>query len=242
MQNAQHLIDEYLLQLKADKNKEEQYKWEAIDHFQKTWDIEADDIATMFREAYSKRSNLFYMNAWGTMSNVVEHFPNETREMFKKLYDEELSLEVRFQYFIERSETIVPQLMPILGKQKMNHYQDERTIACYLTFRYPEKYFLYMNKFYKRYCKLIGEDSKPAGEKYFHYLKLMMVFKKDYILANEEILDIHQSLNPDLSWDDSNLIAQNVLFTMLGSRNDKNNNNTSEINPVLNKFMKESTS
>jgi hypothetical protein len=70
----------------------------------------------------------------------------------------------------------------------------------------------------------------------------MMVFKKDYILANEEILDIHQSLNPDLSWDDSNLIAQNVLFTMLGSRNDKNNNNTSEINPVLNKFMKESTS
>ncbi len=36
----------------------ENYKWVAVEHFQKNWDIEAPDFATMLENALSKATNL----------------------------------------------------------------------------------------------------------------------------------------------------------------------------------------
>ena len=211
----QELLDKYKVYLHDTQNKDENYKWEAITHFQNTWKIDADDFEEMFKNAFKKQVNLFYQNSWGFIRMATKHFPEEVREMFRDLYNEDVDLKERIESFQVSSEKLLPLVKEATGKENINDAQDERTISVYLSFRYPEVYYIYKSSFYEDYCKLIGEHVKPAGEKYIHYISLANDLFNNYVLKDRELLETHKSLNPAIKWDDTHLIVQNIIYRML---------------------------
>lgn len=215
MNSRATLLSDYKAFLKSTANKDEQYKWEAINHFRSNWDIEARDFYPMFKNAFSRQTNLLYQNSLGFMDKAARHFPEEVRKMFINLYDENQELAQRISDFRKSSELILPDLKKATGKEKLSHQQDERTLSVYLSFKYPEKYYLFMNSFYQDFCEFIGVPSKPAGEKYLHFINIASEFKAQYIVPDSELLEEHRKINPDLEWNDQNLIVQNFIYTVI---------------------------
>ena len=70
-QKLKELLEGYKINLKETNFEDEVYKWEAIEHFKKFWDINADDFSKMFNQAFQKRENLFYQNSWGYIIVVL---------------------------------------------------------------------------------------------------------------------------------------------------------------------------
>lgn len=228
------LITHYKSFLHKTQNKKEIYKWNAIDNFQKNWDIEADDFEKMLKDSFSKTGNLFYQNTAGYLNKAAKNFPEDLRQMFHVLYNEAIPLSERIISFQKSAKNLQQKLRKKLNSEKINDQQDERAISIYLTFKYPDKYHLYMFSYYENFCQLIEEKIAHVGERYFHYLTLAENFKNEFVTKDADLLKLHKELNPGYPWDDTNLIVQNILYTMLN--NLKNNQNLSKLKPLIGAF------
>lgn len=151
---------------------EERYKWEAVEYYKQKWDIDAEDFAGMLGEAFKKSSNLLAAAMYYPLRMVsayAKEEPETVRELFKVLYNENLPFSERYEMFRTGFEKFV-------SEKKLNHYQDLRAISVYLTFEYPEKYFMYKYKMYKQFKDKIGymENSSPKSdaEKYDNYIAM----------------------------------------------------------------------
>ncbi len=138
--------------------KNERYKWEAVSHFQKHWDIDAPDFGEMFKEATAKAGNLL------TSRNVfpqgiIECFAkadNEaTRQMFQKLFDESRDVGERVQAFISEAEFLREKYNDGTWK---NHYQSTNVISVYLWLMYPDRYYIYKYGIYKDVAVMLHTD------------------------------------------------------------------------------------
>lgn len=136
---------------------DEEYKWIAVSHFQDNWDIEADDFSAMFTEATKKHQNLLTSAMYypiGMIQGFAEFDEDRTREMFRVLFDESKDLSERIKFFWDEADD-----MREKGDDKwINHYQDLRAISVYLTFMYPDKYFIYKNTELRNCVKTLGDD------------------------------------------------------------------------------------
>ena len=215
MEKKQEIIEKYKEYLRETGNKEENYKWDAIEHFRENWNSDAEDFGKMLVEAFRKHKNLFYQNAYWFYTKIAREKTARAKEMFRALFDEGIDLEERMKHFIAQSDELLSEIKSEMGRENLNHSQDERTLSVYLSFRYPEKYHIYKSSFYKQYCDFLGIKTKPAGQKFMHYLELAEDFKQNYIQKDEELLALHKEIHPDLNWDEKNLIVQNLIFLMM---------------------------
>ena len=139
----------------------ERYKWEAIAWYKKHWKIDSPNFAQMLEEAFGKAKNLLASAMYYPYRMITEYArvnPEEVRRIFKILYDESLPLEERYQVFRDSCKSGVDQIRaqnPEYEKA-VNHYQDLRAIMVYLTFEYPEKYYLYKSTMYSDFRDRIG--------------------------------------------------------------------------------------
>lgn len=136
------LIEKYTGILKDQGDPNEAYKYVAINTFKKNWKPDVTDFHQMFRASFSKGSNLLYQNSWGFIEKAAQHFPGEVRVMFGNLYDETVEITKRITSFQAASESLLPKLRQQLNKLSLNAQQDERTLAVYLAFRFPDKYIV----------------------------------------------------------------------------------------------------
>lgn len=207
------LIEHYKTYLKENKYYDEFYKWVAIQQFQDTFDPNAINFASNLKESLSKSKNLLYQNSKGYISKAVRYFPEVVREMFSVLFDESKPLDERIDYFVQKSEELEPKVSEKHGKE-LNHQQDERTLSFYLTMRYPDRYPLYKNEIYKYLVsQLPGEESKSAGEKFYHYLEIGETLIPS-IEDDEALFElVTQNLNEDCySGEQKWLIFQDILW------------------------------
>ena len=134
-------------------DKEERYKWEAIKQYKDNWDIDAPDFGTMVERAFSKTYNLLAAGQYYARKMLVgiskEH-PEEVRNLFRMLFNESLPLEKRFDDFRSGFDVFVKE-------QGKSHYQDLHAISVYLTFEYPEKYYIYKYGVWTGFLKNIDE-------------------------------------------------------------------------------------
>jgi len=121
----------------------EKYKWVAIKHFQKHWNIEAENFGAMFKEATSKCSNLLTSQNYfprGMILDFAKADDEAVRNMFISLFDESISVVDRVNNFIQEAERI----RSTYGADKWgSHYQNVNSISTYLWLRYPDKYYIY---------------------------------------------------------------------------------------------------
>lgn len=148
--------------------------------------------------------------------------------MFKDLYNEDLRLSDRIINFQSKAEDLLSAAEKEVGAENLKTFQDERTLSVYLSFRYPEEYYLYKASFYKKLCKHLNVPTKKPGNRLLHYLKLAEDIKKKYISNNEELQQTHKTLNSKTNWNDDNLITQNFLYNML----EKQENISDDVKPI----------
>lgn len=148
-------------------NKQERYKWEAIGWYKQHWNIEAENFAEMLANAFSKASNLLASGRYFPYRMINEYAnanPEEVRRIFKILHDERIPLAERYQIFQSSCKSRIDQIMKENPEREksLNHYQDLRAVVVYLTFEYPEKYYLFKSTMYSDFCERVGfVEDKP---------------------------------------------------------------------------------
>ncbi len=156
------LIEKYLKELPTFWE-DEKYKWEAVKQFQEHWDIDAEDFSSMFTEATSKHYNLLASNMYypiGMVQSLAAFDEDRTRNMFRVLFDESKDLTERIKYFWDEADD-----MREKGDEKwFNHYQDLHAVSVYLTFMYPDKYFIYKYTELRNSIKALGDDFSFPGK------------------------------------------------------------------------------
>ncbi|MDK7374802.1 AAA family ATPase [Weeksella virosa] len=207
------LILKYIDILRENGEPNEAYKYLAINTFQQNWDLEADDFYQMFRASFSKVANLLYQNSWGFIHIATQLFPNEVREMFRKLYNESVEITERIKTFQTESEKLLSKVREKLNRTNIKAQQDERTISVYLAFRFPEKYMLYKYDYYKNFCKELNIKPKKTGECFLHLQELAnLIIRED--LLDENFLKTYRKFYQKPDWDDQYLMIQNVLYVV----------------------------
>ena len=103
------IIEEYKQVFVSQQWEKEKYKWQAVKHFQESWDINADNFSEMFMEATNKTYNLL-----ASMSKyprrMIKAFADvdseATRAMFINLFDESKNIFQRTEKFNSDAEAI----------------------------------------------------------------------------------------------------------------------------------------
>jgi len=206
------LIETYIDILEQHGDPNEAYKYLAISTFQQNWNIEAEDFHQMWRISFSKVSNLLYQNSWGFIEKSAQYFPEDTREMFRNLYDESEEITQRIKTFQTESERLLPKVRQALNRTNINAQQDERTISVYLAFRFPEKYVLYKADYYKIYCEQLNIKTKKTGERFSHLQELADQIIQEGLLDDENFIKTYRKFYQKPNWGDKYLMIQNILY------------------------------
>ncbi|WP_444626357.1 AAA family ATPase [Flavobacterium columnare] len=203
------LIESYKLKIKETQLQDEVYKWQLVDEFKGKPNLDNPDLLQELKNI--KYSNLIYAMGMAVIHHLIKEKPEEIRIQFKKLFNETSDLTERVKSFNNETLTIYRAI-----GETLQHHQDERTIATYLTFYNPEKYTLYKFSFYKKLCQLLNIKVAGKNEKYSHYLSLVNQIIEDYINEDSELINLVKSYLPNY-YDGSNhlLLVQDILYQML---------------------------
>lgn len=158
----QSLIDAY----KADFSKNienEIYKWKAIAHFQKHWDVNAANFTDMLKLAFGFDPDNLLIGAMYYPKLMIWHYSefdeDFVRQMFIDLFDENKDLAERINAFVSASAEVNNR-----RDADSNHYQDHRAISTYLWLKYPEKYYTYKADCVKALTTHLGIDYKRQNK------------------------------------------------------------------------------
>lgn len=201
----------------------ERYKWEAIGWYKKHWDINASDFAAMLEIAFSKTANLLASGMYYPYRMIVAYAqtdPEEVRRIFKQLHNEELPLAQRYSAFRESCQRYIDkrkQNDP--GREKaLQHYQDLRAVMVYLTFEYPEKYYLFKSRMFTVFRDRVGfVEEKPKQKsivwKVESYSRLCEIVL-DEVKQDAELQSMSKArLNEDCYQDEAlHLLAMDIVF------------------------------
>jgi hypothetical protein len=187
-------IDKF--EIMNDSEHNEKYKWEQVRHFKETWNINATDFASMFKESVSKASDLISSNmkpADGLMMLATEE-QEMVRKMFRRLYAKDMEdlkeRQTRINDFVSESKA----LLNIYGKGKWMSSPDYETVVMYLNLRYPESDFMYKHTEAVSFAKAIGFVSDTGNgkaydlEEYYEMCEMIV----DAVRNNPRIMELQK--------------------------------------------------
>lgn len=220
MREKLHFIIENYKENFEQINKEERYKWEAIAWYQRHWDIEAKNFAEMLENAFGKTFNLLSAGMYFPRKVLIEYaqeHPEDVRAIFRHLHDETISLEERFLNFRQSFDLRIAELEKKTSK-KIQSYQDLRAVMLYLTFQYPEKYFLFKSTMYTAFRDRIGylEDNtitKSKVSQYEQFHKLCELILEE-IKSDDELIMMSKNRLDDNCYQDEamHLLVMDIIY------------------------------
>lgn len=214
-ENIEKLLIQYRKFIDSD-DYDELYKWEALQNFRDNWDIEAENFSEMLDNSLQPDNcNLWVSRMYypkNMLLELVNEFPEDVRAMFKKLFNENLNLEERLQSFKKEAT----RLLEAMGEGDKSHYQDFRAITVYLSFRYPEKYYLYKYQMYKDFCEMTGLSPKPtrgADNNVSNYIEACKKVKT-IIEEHPEVIEKHRSIRGSNLYEDpaNHVLTQDLIY------------------------------
>lgn len=208
------IIQEYKNTLDQAEFSHKNEKW----YFVQNYRDKVDPSSPSFTEEFGsiRFANFLYPMASAVVKDILSKEPKRYQQCIVKLFQEEVDLSQRIQTFIQEIEAIYRQMYP---ESKESSHHDERTIATFLTLRYPNKYTFYMEKFYRKFCSLMGvKPMSRKGEKYVHYLKYIHEFTSQYVIADQELISIVSQYIPSDAFPDNDrlLLSQDIVFRLFG--------------------------
>ncbi|MFD2514188.1 AAA family ATPase [Pontibacter locisalis] len=209
---VQAIIKKYKAHLEENQLAAEGYKWELLEQFKGRPDLSAPDFYEEIKGI--DYANLIYPVGIGVIQQLAKEKPEQYRDCFKILFDETEPVGDRIKLFTSEVNAL---FRSVENDPKRHHHHDERTIGTMLAYYDPDKYALYKDSFYRKYCKLIGVPSEKPGDKYPHYLGLLESFIDSHIKPNTELVSRVNQLLPEGSFKDQNhkVLGQDILYVML---------------------------
>jgi len=209
-------IEEYKKQFEY-VDKQEIYKWQAVKHFQDSWDIDADNFYSMISSSLEKVSNLQDSGQYFPKRMLLKNSelaPERVRGLFKNLYNEEVDIYKRIEAF----QSGFNDLNNKNFKDKKS-YQDPRAVIVYLTLHFPERYYFYKYEMFKSFVEKVGISYKPiAGRlanigKFNNYCDRL----RDEISKDQELLKLHKKRITDDCYFDENLhiLTQDFIYAVV---------------------------
>lgn len=193
--------------------KGEMYKWEAIQHFQKHWDINAVNFLDMFMEATDKTFNLLAnMNNYprGMIKAFATSDAEAVRGMFINLFDESANLAERIEQFQATAEELRVKYDDGTWRQ---HYQGENAITTYLWLKYPDKYYIYKYSEVRAFAKAIDSDFVPKkGGSTFNVEGGLKLYDeiREYIKQDSELNELFKNRLTDSCYPDSERVTMTI--------------------------------
>ena len=201
----------------------ELYKWQAIAHYKKHWDIGAPNFAEMLKNAFAKAYNLLTSGQYYPYKMLLEFAqkdPETVQAVFRLLYNEDIPLEDRYQAFRHAFDGYIEerkQSQPDPTKP-LNHYQDLRAVMVYLTFEYPEKYYFFKASMYTTFRDRIGYREpialgQPIMQKLANYLGMSELVLSE-VRKDTELLSMHKSRLSEGCYLDENLhlLTMDIIY------------------------------
>lgn len=197
-----------------DIQEQESYKWEALQHFQKVWDIDAADFSAMLENALSKNYNLGSSQRYNAHKGIImgaRKEPESIRQLFRDLYDESCDVEERISYFKES----VAEILQSCGEYKELNKQDVRAIVLYLTLRYPNHYYLYKYDMFTNFADFV--DSGPVLgndiQRALTYFKVCDELRK-MIIQDDEIIKLYQDRRNKYGDTEYHMLVQDIIYSV----------------------------
>lgn len=197
VKKLQARIQDFKNFLRKDKKFKELYKWEALNHFQVRWDIDAPDFGKMYEQSLRSTitQRLWKRESWRpkeVMLQLIRLEADFARRMFKNLFDESQNIETRISMFKFGCEEMLQEFKrqhPTTIEN--NHYHDDNEIILlYLTFHYPQEYTFFEYPPFIATLQQMGIQDLPDPynlERFFKLTKILYTFLK----KDEELLSIH---------------------------------------------------
>lgn len=141
-----------------------------------------------------------------TLKHLVENNPEGLRDALEELTNEDVALRDRLANY----KAAMASLLPSSGfNSKAN---DERLASVILTCVNPQKYTIYKYDVYTLFCKYLGEDVKPTGRCFEHFLDLLKPLCE--LTSQDETLQ--QLISSSLQGKEKSdlLLAQDVLWML----------------------------
>lgn len=147
--NLNMIFQNYVSQFKRinePKGANENYKWFAVHNFQKVFDIDAPDFASMLKKAWRATENMIdnYMQPFGGLVAMAEKKgeAESIRQMFRLLYaDDGGDLSVRqdkINAFLQSCDALLEKHYPSSHLYK----NDQRSVMAYLWFHDPDHHYM----------------------------------------------------------------------------------------------------
>ena len=142
-----------------------------------------------------------------TLIHLIGTNSEGLRKALDTLLDESMSLNERLANY----KSSMVSILPATGFN--SRANDERTASVILTCVNPEKYTIYKYDVYTLFCKYLGEDKKPTGQCYHHFLELIEPLRK--LVTQDK--ELHQIVAPSLEGQMQSdlLLAQDVLWMLM---------------------------
>jgi len=210
-----HYIDEYKLNFDR-VNQEEIYKWKAVKCYQDNWNVDAENFYEMLLSSLRMTKNLMDSGQYFPLRMLVqygEHRPNEVRQLFRNLYDEEEDLYERIDSFQVGINAVHDELF-----ENKKTYQDPRAIIVYLVLRYPERYFFYKFEMFKQFSEKLELIYKPVKghiKNIGHFNSQCELIRYELSL-DQEILKLHKNrITADCYYDENlNILTQDFIYAV----------------------------
>lgn len=209
---------------------DEKYKWVAVKYYREHWDIKAKDFAGMLINAFGEAANLLsgaMYYPYRMLCKFAQQNPEKLRSLFQLLYNESLPLIDRLQPFRSGCEELLhgyQELHETDPEKSLSNYQDLRALCVYLSFEYPEKYFLYKYRMYMDFKKLVNYKETSVEKdseirKYDNYAR-MCAEVINAIMADPELIEKQRQQvksEPECYSDpDFHLLAQTIIYVSQG--------------------------
>ena len=206
-EKIQALISNYIrfLQEKP-SNPDEVYKWQAIEHFEQHWDINAPDFYEMFKEAFRKKDNLVDYRPFGILEALGENYPTKLKELLGIVYGAD-----DFYTKLGKCRTFTENVIDDLKEKSNINFStkiDERTLSFLLTLKFPNEYTFYKRDIYTKLCEYLGEVSRKE-RKYEHFIELLTEITTYF--NNPELKHLTSNFIPQ-GFDEPLLLAQDIVY------------------------------
>ena len=215
-EKIQALISNYIrfLQEKP-SNPDEVYKWQAIEHFEQHWDINAPDFYEMFKEAFRKKDNLVDYRPFGILEALGENYPTKLKELLGIVYGAD-----DFYTKLGKCRTFTENVIDDLKEKSNTNFStkiDERTLSFLLTLKFPNEYTFYKRDIYTKLCEYLGEVSRKE-RKYEHFIELLTEITTYF--NNPELKQLTSNFIPQ-GFDEPLLLAQDIVYQNMTTSSEK---------------------
>ncbi len=207
--------------LEVHVKEDEGYKFESVNHFLNSIDLDAEDFAGNL-ELSIPNNNLVTAAMYfprKMLLNYAQKYPDETRSILKHLFDETVEVAERITETQLAFNKLEQRRTEDIGEtQVSNTYIGLRFISLLLGYMHPNKYNPLKPAEWKVFARYINPEFSipnhtPAGEQYKIYCEYIDLLR-EYLKTRPEITQIHDALVDGLAFRDSEYrwMTQDVIF------------------------------